>query len=101
MTEESQNNNQNDQPPEEQQPSDETQAELREISEEELKQILEGHKKWLESDGKEGERADLENSNLQKRNLEGADLQKAILEGANLQNSEFRGVNMQIFLKGH
>jgi hypothetical protein len=33
------NNNQNDQPTKEQQPSDETQAELREISEEELKKI--------------------------------------------------------------
>ena len=46
MTEESKNN-QNDQPTEEQEPSDETQSEYRKISEEELKQILEEHEKFL------------------------------------------------------
>jgi hypothetical protein len=46
-------------PPEKQQPSDENQTEYREISKEALDQILEEPKKWAESDGKEGERADL------------------------------------------
>ena len=46
-------NNKNDRPTGEQPLSDETQAEYRKISEQELKQILEDHKKWLESDGKE------------------------------------------------
>jgi hypothetical protein len=50
------NNNQNNKPTEEEQPSDETQTEYREISDEELKKILEEHKKWLKSDGKEGKR---------------------------------------------
>ena len=48
------NNYQEDQPTEEQKPSDETQVKYQEISEEELKEILENHRKWLESDGQEG-----------------------------------------------
>ena len=50
------NNNQKDQPTGEQQSSAETETEYRELTDEE-KQILEEHKKWLEPDGKEGERS--------------------------------------------
>ena len=59
--------------------------ELREVSPEELKQILEEHRKWVESEGKEGEMADLSRANLQ-----GADL-----SAANLQGAEFTWVNLQ------
>jgi uncharacterized protein YjbI with pentapeptide repeats len=89
------NNNKNDQPTDEQQPSDETQAEYREISEEELKQILEEHKKWVESDGKEGKRAYLIKRNLKQYDFNGANLQQANLSGANLQDASFEEANLQ------
>jgi hypothetical protein len=94
------NNNQNDQPAEEQS-SDETQAEYREISEEELEQILEDHKKWLESDGKEGKRADLSKANLshatsQNPILRGANLRRADLTEANLKNADLREANLEM-----
>ncbi len=40
-------------------------AKLREVSEEELKRILAEHETWLETDGKEGEQADLSRTDLQ------------------------------------
>jgi uncharacterized protein YjbI with pentapeptide repeats len=86
MTEES-NNNQNNQPTEEQQPPDETQPKYREISEEELKQILEDHKKWLESDGKEGNQANFENANLEGKSGHRANFEKVNLKGVRFRNS--------------
>ncbi len=80
-------------------------AELREIGPEQLKEILEEHRKWVESDGKEGERADLREANLRgvnlhEANLQGAymiktDLQEASLVGANLQEATPYGANFQ------
>ena len=49
----------------------------------ELKEILDQHKLWLKSDGKEGKRAD-----LRKANLKGANLSKANLSGANLSKAD-------------
>jgi uncharacterized protein YjbI with pentapeptide repeats len=88
-------NNQDDHPTEEQKPSDEFQTELREISEEELKQILEDHKIWLESDGKEGKRADLTYMKLQTALFYEANLQKAYLYGANLQKVWLKDAKLQ------
>ena len=68
---------------------------LREISKEELAQILEAHRKWVESDGKEGESADLSGANLQKASLYEANLQGARLFGANLRGADLRGANLQ------
>ncbi len=42
------------------------QPRYREVSQEELKQILATHQKWIESDGKEGNQADLIKANLEK-----------------------------------
>ncbi len=39
--------------------------ELREMSPEQLKEILEAHRKWVDSEGKEGEKASLIGANLQ------------------------------------
>ncbi len=75
------------------QPSD--RPTFREVSPEQLKQILEAHRKWLESEGKEGERADLLGANLQEADLFGANLQKADLLGANLQGADLGGANLQ------
>ncbi len=76
------------------------QPQYREVSQEELKQILEAHQKWLEFDGKEGKQADLGEANLQKADLFQANLQKANLGDANLQKADLlranlRGVNLE------
>ncbi len=60
------------------------------IPAEKLEEILEAHRRWVESEGKEGERANLGAANLQKAvlfeaNLQGADLQSAKLQGADLR----------------
>jgi len=61
---------------------------LREISKEELKQILEDHQKWMKSDGKEGEKA-----NFYRTNLAGVDLHDSILQGANFIYANLEGAN--------
>lgn len=52
-----------------------------------LQTILTEHKKWLDSDGKVGIQADLQEANLSKANLEGVDLRKANLKRADLSYS--------------
>ena len=56
-------------------------AKLREVSEDELKQILADHQRWVETRGKEGEeegrQADLIGAKLQGADLGGANLTKA------------------------
>ena len=88
-------NNQNDRPKEEPKPSDESQVKYREISEDELKQIIEEHEKWVESGEKEGKKANLKVTNLQKANLALANLQQAILREANLQDAFLEEINLQ------
>jgi hypothetical protein len=93
---------------------------LREIPEEELQKILEAHRKWVESEGKEGNKAGLARANLRQAylfeanlagaslaeanlqnaflldaDLEGANLAEANLEGADLLNAQLKGVNLQ------
>ncbi len=80
-------------------------ADLREIPPERLKEILEVHRKWVESGGKEGKQADLREANLRgvnlrEANLQGAgmikaDLQEANLVEANLQEATPLGANFQ------
>ncbi len=65
------------------------------MPDEELQKILEAHRKWVESEGKEGERADLVGANLQEAALRGANLQKAVLFGANLQAANLGWANLQ------
>ena len=73
----------------------ETQTQLRKVSANRLKQILAAHKKWLETKGKQGTRADLSGANLQEADLTGANLQQAILWGANLQEAHLTDANLQ------
>ncbi len=70
-------------------------SELRDVSEEELKQILEAHKKWCETDRMEGERADLGNANLQGADLFAAKLQEANLRSAKLQEANLSSAKLQ------
>ena len=67
---------------------------LREIPEEELQKILEAHRKWVESEGKEGKKADLARANLRVANLFEANLQEAFLTEANLQKADLREANL-------
>lgn len=93
----------NEEPDETQAPASEP-PELSEISPEELKCILAEHKRWLDSSGKEGEKADLRGANLagfdlRKANLSQADLQeanlsKAALDEANLSEATMFDVNL-------
>ena len=75
------------------QPSD--RPALREVSPEELAKILEAHRKWVESEGKEGERANLYRANLQGADLYRANLQRADLREANLQRANLYRANLQ------
>ncbi len=65
------------------------------MPDEELQKILEEHRKWVESEGKEGERANLWRANLQEANLNGANLQGADLQGTNLQGAKLYEANLQ------
>ena len=74
------------------------------MNREQLNEILDKHKKWLEGD-KTGERANLRGANLwganlERANLEGANLWCANLEGANLERANLwcanlRGANLR------
>ena len=62
---------------------------------EELKAVLEEHKKWLESeDGAEGSCADLRGANLSDADLRGADLSRAGLSDANLRFANLSRANL-------
>ena len=66
--------------------------ELRKITREELYEVLKNHERWLTTDGKEGERADLRFTDLSvfdlvNANLKGADLSCACLNCANLEGA--------------
>ena len=66
----------------------------REISDEELQRILAEHKKWRETEGKEGQRADLSNTVLSQRALHGAQLFKADLHEADLTEADLHGAQL-------
>jgi uncharacterized protein YjbI with pentapeptide repeats len=64
------------------------------ISDQELQRILAEHKKWIETGGKEGQRADLSNTDLSKRDLHGANLSEAKLHGAYLYKADLHGAHL-------
>lgn len=66
---------------------------MRTITDEELKDILDKHKKWL-NNKEGGERADLRDADLSDVNLYDANLHNAILRGANLYNVILRGADL-------
>ena len=62
----------------------------------ELKEIIANHKKWVETNGKEGTRADLRKAILQEADLHGVNLQSADLEGAHLSVADLMGTNLRL-----
>ena len=67
---------------------------MRTIEKEELQEILEQHKLWLSSDGKEGKRADLRYADLRYANLRSADLRYADLRYADLRYANLRSADL-------
>ena len=65
------------------------------ITQEKLNEILEAHGKWYQSDGAEGERADLRRADLQGADLQGADLRRADLQEANLRRADLRRADLR------
>src|SRR5262245_36763288 len=73
---------------------------LRELPQERLQQVLAGHRVWLDSNGKVGERADLSHAQLQgvslwSADLRAADLSHANLQGADLDHARLRDANLR------
>jgi hypothetical protein len=67
---------------------------MKKITEEELKTILEQHKLWLDSNKKEGKRADLSSANLRCANLYRANLRRADLTSADLFGADLTGADL-------
>ena len=67
---------------------------MRTISKKELKTILEKHCLWYQSNGNQGDRADLTEANLIGANLAGANLTEANLTGADLTMANLYGANL-------
>ena len=67
---------------------------MRKISKNELEEILEKHKKWLNNkDG--GEQADLRSTDLSYADLSGIDLRCSYLQYADLRGTDLSGANLQ------
>lgn len=64
------------------------------MEQEKLDEILQAHKKWLDSNGEEGVRVDLRDANLRGANLRGANLSGANLSSANLRCANLRGADL-------
>jgi uncharacterized protein YjbI with pentapeptide repeats len=60
-----------------------------------LQEVVAAHTKWLESEGREGKRAELKKALLQEADLHGANLQDADLEGAKLAVADLMGANLR------
>ena len=70
-------------------------TELREYSEDQLREILDAHERWVESAHKQGKRANLRKANLPAAYLGGANLQEASLGQANLRKADLTEANLQ------
>lgn len=64
------------------------------ITPQELERVLERHAKWLETNGQEGEQADLRCTGLAKLDLKKTLLQQAKLEGVDLEGADLQGANL-------
>lgn len=69
-------------------------APLRSLSVEELKTILEAHRHWVRSGGREGSCADLARTDLAGADMRGALLRDASFRGASLAGAKLRGADL-------
>jgi uncharacterized protein YjbI with pentapeptide repeats len=67
----------------------------RNLSKQRFKEVLEFHRRFLESNERDGQRADFSLTNLQKANLAGLNLKGANFRKANLQDADLRKANLQ------
>ena len=65
-----------------------------ELSVDELAQVLEEHKRWVDSRGQEGSRADLSGVDLSGADLSSVDLSRANLSRANLSGANLSRANL-------
>jgi uncharacterized protein YjbI with pentapeptide repeats len=70
-------------------------ASLERIDQEVFRQILQAHQLWLTSEGKEGRRANLKDTDLRHIVFAGANLVQASLRGVNLESVDLRGAMLQ------
>ena len=61
----------------------------------EVNKILEQHKLWLESEGKEGKRGDLSGASLKNLNFRGANLRYFKFRYADLEGDYFNGADLE------
>ena len=71
------------------------------MNQSELDYHLQQHKLWLETDGNEGARANLQNADLMDADLRGANLHNADLMDADLRGANLRGANLYSVNLGH
>ena len=67
---------------------------MRELTKDEIA-ILQRHAKWLQSDGEEGERADLSYADLSNASLRNARLRNSDLSNSDLSNSDLRNTSLR------
>ena len=67
---------------------------MRELTKDEIA-ILQRHAKWLQSDGEEGEKADLSGTNLSDTNLSGTNLSGTNLSGTDLRYADLSFANLR------
>ncbi|MGH8584473.1 MAG: pentapeptide repeat-containing protein [Gammaproteobacteria bacterium] len=60
-----------------------------------LQHVLQEHRRWLESDRRDGSRADLSLLDLRGRSLAGANLRAALLRDTRLQDAELEGADLR------
>ena len=68
---------------------------MKTYTQKELNRILDNHKLWLYSQGKEGIKANFRGADLQEVDLQGVDLQGAFLKGAHLRGADLRGAYLR------
>jgi hypothetical protein len=65
------------------------------LTNDDLKNILENHKKWLNTDKKEGAKANLFETNLSGAFLSHADLSGTVLDSTDFRGAYMRGINLK------
>jgi len=65
------------------------------MTEERIKEVLRQHKLWVETDGKEGVKANLSYDNLYDAALYGADLRYANLESVSLNRANLKCADLR------